>query len=75
MFLVNRPLRTLVCVHFELVRAGPVTSASTLAAVAIPFPPEMTRGGMATGARSNDWPTIKTEAGATTEESSDEAEC
>lgn len=71
---VNIFFFTLVCVHLELVIVGPVaTSVSMLvAAVVKPFPPEMMSGGIV---RSKDWPTIKTEAGATTEDRSEDAEC
>ena len=67
-------LQTLVWVHFELVVAGPgiATSLSGLDAVG------MTRGGMEMGPTailSNDCPTIRTEAGATTEDNSEDAEC
>ena len=73
---------TLVCVHLELVIVGPVAvtsavsmlaaAAAATAVVVIPFPPDMTSGEMV---RSKDCPTIKTEAGATTEDRSEDAEC
>ena len=47
------------------------------AAAVDPFPADTRSGGMVTLPvdRSNDWPTISTEAGATTDDSNDEAEC
>ena len=66
--------------HLELVVVGgPLTSGSMpIAAAAVdPFPADTRSGGMVTLPvdRSNDWPTISTEAGATTDDSNDEAEC
>ena len=67
--------QTLVWVHFELVVAGPVvvTSDSGLET----FPGGMTRGGIEipTAILSNVCVTIKTEAGATTDDSNEDAEC